>query len=179
MRIACRQRGLRLAASEWLMVGGGLNSEAIGSRGSWRRWGEMPGMVSTLLNTTVFKEYFVPSGDHCCKSKVNNWGKCLAISQVTRAKLYNRCLLFIFKKVSLSYSSSQHLLFGSTTTYAFVPSLVLAWEPSYHLSPLFSPPHQPELRYKPIIILALKALASTMFELSVPTLECIFWQQTN
>ena len=59
------------------------------------------------------------------QSKIDNRAKCLAISQVIRAKSYNSCLLFVGKKYSLSYSSSQHLLFGPTIAYAFVPSLVL------------------------------------------------------
>jgi hypothetical protein len=38
--------------------------------------------------------------------------------------------------VSLFYFSLQHLLLGSTNTYASMPSLVFAWELSSHLSPL-------------------------------------------
>jgi len=35
------------------------------------------------------------------KSKSNNRAKCLAISQVARAKLYNGGLLFVYKKLFL------------------------------------------------------------------------------
>jgi hypothetical protein len=67
--------------------------------------------------------------------------RCLAISQVWRAKLYNKCLLFILKKISFSYSSSQHLLLGHTDAYAFMSSFVPVWEPNSHLSYPFSPPY--------------------------------------
>jgi hypothetical protein len=93
---------------------------------------------------------------------------CLAIS--IRAKLYNKCLLFVFKSLSPIYphntcylgptntyasvpslilawshspiSSHNTCYLGPTNTYASVPSLMLAWESISHLSPLFSPPHQ-------------------------------------
>jgi hypothetical protein len=57
------------------------------------------------------------------KSKVNNRAKCLTISQVIKAKLYS--LILVSETHSLSFFSSQRLLFGPTTTYASVPILVL------------------------------------------------------
>jgi hypothetical protein len=67
------------------------------------------------------------------------------INQVTRAKLYNSCLLFGFRiffiitwyhvLLSLSYFSSHTFLFGPTYTYGSIPSLLLTWE---SISLLFS-----------------------------------------
>jgi hypothetical protein len=66
----------------------------------------------------------------------------LAIRQAIRAKLYNKCLLFVLKKSLSPIFSYNTYLLRPTNTYASVPSLVLAWEPSSHLSPPFSLPHQ-------------------------------------
>lgn len=47
------------------------------------------------------------------KSKVNNKFKCSAISQVIRTKLYNNCLIFVFKIFSLLlYGTISHILFS-------------------------------------------------------------------
>jgi hypothetical protein len=54
-----------------------------------------------------------------------------------------------------SNPSHIHLIYGSTTAYVFVPSLVLAYELN---SPLFSPPYHHLFAYnKPIIVLSLKS----------------------
>ena len=82
------------------------------------------------------------------ESKFNNRAKCLAISQVLRAKLYNNDLLFVYKKFFISCSifflvlSHIYIMYSPPFTYTSMPSLMLAWEPSSPLSPLFSPPHQ-------------------------------------
>ena len=79
------------------------------------------------------------------ESKFNNRAKCVAISQVLRAKLYNNDLLFVYKKFFIScfifflVLSHIYIMYSPPFAYTSMPSLMLAWEPS---SPLFSPPHQ-------------------------------------
>jgi hypothetical protein len=62
------------------------------------------------------------------KSMVNNRAKCLAISQVTRAKLYNSCLLFSFTKV-FYYYVVLYLTFSFLflLTYTFVWTHICLW----------------------------------------------------
>jgi hypothetical protein len=83
---------------------------------------------TVLLSAFSTPRYLNMSSCYSPKSMVNNRVKCLAISQVIRAKLYNSCLLFGFRKVFYYYVvSCLTFSFLFLLIYTFIWAHICLW----------------------------------------------------